>query len=58
MTAVRFWVFGFFLFFSFDSSVAEAASAPTRVVITLGSFNERETALFVAKIKGSLLSTI
>ena len=52
MAAVGFWLFGFFLFFSFNSSVAEAASAPTRVVITFGSFSERETALFVGQDQG------
>jgi ABC-type nitrate/sulfonate/bicarbonate transport system substrate-binding protein len=52
MATVGFWLFGFFLFFSFNSSVAEAATTPTRVVITFGSFSERETALFVAQDQG------
>lgn len=52
MTAVRFWLFGFFLFSSFNFSVAEAASAPATVVITFGSFSEREAALFVAQDQG------
>ena len=49
MAAVRYWLLGFFLLFSFNSSVAEAASALTKIVITFGSFSERETALFVAQ---------
>jgi ABC-type nitrate/sulfonate/bicarbonate transport system substrate-binding protein len=52
MATVGFWLFGFFLFFSFNSSVVEAATTPTRVVITFGSFSERETALFVAQDQG------
>ncbi len=52
MAALWVWLFGFFLFFSLHSSVAEAAAAPTRVVITFGSFTEREAALFVAQDQG------
>ncbi len=52
MTAVRCWLVGFFLLFSLHSSVAEAASPPDRVVITFGSFSERESALFVAQDQG------
>ena len=49
MAAVGYWLLGFFLLFSFNSSVAAAASPLTKVVITFGSFSERETALFVAQ---------
>ena len=52
MSAVGFWLAGFFLLFCFNSSAVEAASAPTRVVITFGSFTEREAALYVAQDQG------
>lgn len=52
MAAVRCLAFGLFLLISINSSVAEAASAPATVVITFGSFSERETALFVAQDQG------
>src|SRR3972149_8162925 len=45
-------VFGFFLLFSSVPASSKAASAPTRVVITFGSFSERESALFVAQDQG------
>jgi len=45
-------VFGLFLLFSFVSASSKAASPSNRVVITLGSFSERESALFVAQDQG------
>ena len=49
VAAVSHWLLGFLLLFSFSSTAAAAASPLTKVVITFGSFNERETALFVAQ---------
>jgi len=41
-----------YIFFLNPSTLAAASAAPTRVVITFGSFSERETALFVAQDQG------
>ena len=41
-----------YIFFLSPSTLAAASAAPTRVVITFGSFSERETALFVAQDHG------
>src|SRR3990172_1906799 len=41
-----------YIFFLSPSTLAAASAAPTRVVITFGSFSERETALFVAQDQG------
>ncbi|MBI4524339.1 MAG: ABC transporter substrate-binding protein [Deltaproteobacteria bacterium] len=49
--AVRFLI-GVSLFFWPNPSSLNAASAPNRVVITFGSFSERESALFVAYDQG------
>ena len=41
-----------YIFFLSPSTLAAASAAPTRVVITFGSFSERESALFVAQDQG------
>ena len=45
-------IIAFFLPFSLELSTLQAASPSTRVVITFGSFSEREGALFVAQNQG------
>ncbi|MEK6561557.1 MAG: ABC transporter substrate-binding protein, partial [Candidatus Binatota bacterium] len=45
-------VFSFFLLFSSVPASSKAASPSNRVVITFGSFSERESALFVAQDQG------
>lgn len=49
VAAISHVLLGFLFLLSFSSSAAAAASPLTKVIITFGSFNERETALFVAQ---------
>ena len=46
------FIIGVFFFFLYNRAPLEAASAPTRVVITYASFGEREGGFFVARDQG------
>jgi ABC-type nitrate/sulfonate/bicarbonate transport system substrate-binding protein len=48
----RSWFVLFFLFFSLHHQSVEAASSLTKVVMTTGSFSEREGAVYVAQDQG------